>query len=302
MTHMKVFMRQNALVILEVCLFGTACVYPAYAYIGSNAGAGQARDEVEGNMQERAGLREEQQAERTEAREEYREEYGKGGYSPEERATIAEERRALLASEHRERQELHFAQQNEMYTTLAERRATIVARSEERRMEREQNREEHRARLTTMAQERLGGYGARVTEGMERVLEQLTDMAGRLEDRMARFSEAGIDVSGAERIFAGGADGVGVYALIDVARADVIVLATLLSDALASEDPKSAMVDVREASSVAKESIKLAHVALRDTVVELGSAIEARSYEAGEATTYMGENVEGGADGTEQTQ
>jgi len=252
--HMTVFIRNHALaIILAVCALGTAgLTYPAYANIGSNAGSGQARSDAGGDTQERNGLREGEQGGGLEAREAAR----------------------------TQRLELHFVQQSEKYNTLGERRATIVNTSEERRVAREQQREERRARL-----ERLGGYGARVTEGMERVLAQLADMATRVEGRIARFDEAGIEVSAAELVFEGGAEGVGVHALIDVARADVTVLANLLAETLESDEPKVVMADVREAATLAKESIRLVHGALRDTVVELSAAVEVRSVDEEDVTT-----------------
>lgn len=229
------------------------------------------------NVEERRMMRDAQREEREEMRlqtQEGREMMQERGATPEEmrmydvvdpqkdaRMLFVQQRQEMIAERLQVRSEIHGA--------IADRREALRATVQERREVREVQAGERKARFAEATQKNLQMRAGSIATGMERALDKLNALVGRVEVRMMHFSEQGADISSAMIVFNGSEERQGVRALMDSAIEDVAELRALMEEAIKDEDPKAHMETIRESASLAKESIRLVHMALRDTVVEL---------------------------------
>jgi len=128
---------------------------------------------------------------------------------------------------------------------------------------------EHRARLQERAQERVNGFAERMAKRMETAVSRLESIAAKVQTRMDKLEELGADVSEAQILLDE------ALALAEPARADIAAFLDIASAELSSEDPKAGVDAIREAASIAKDSIRAMHAALVAAVRELGEAADA---------------------------
>ena len=243
------------------------------------------REQIQQLKEERATLFEENKAERASLFEENKAERADWrASSSEERATLIEEnmleRRALFDENKEQRIQWRASSSEVLHSAFENRREELKARVEARHAEVDSRREAVKARLAESAQERLGEFVSRMTERMNTALDRLDDVAERVASRIGKIEEVvGTELTEA-RMALDEATG-----LIDDARDDVAYLRSLTVEALASDDPKARMEEVREAAKIAKDSIVEVHRALRDAIVLIKESVSNSTKDDGESDT-----------------
>ena len=172
---------------------------------------------------------------------------------------------------------------------VSDRRDQMRENFQEKRDEIMEKRDERKQALRDQAKDRFGAYIARIVNRLNTALERLTQIANRIESRIAKMeSEHNVDLSAASDALAD------ARALINAAGDDVEFIGTVAEDVLSSDNPGERFGEIRDAVGVAKESLKGIHQALRDAVVEIKASAEV-SVEVGE--DEEGEDGTDGADG-----
>ncbi len=133
--------------------------------------------------------------------------------------------------------------------------------------------EQRRENVLNQMRERLHNFVGTITERFEAAVSRLERLAERIDSRIAKFEEAGTDVTEAKDLLA-------VAELkIETAKASVAAIGVnaevVLSDtSTTTEAIKNDYQGLREQIEQAKTDIKVAHAALVDVITSLKSNIE----------------------------
>lgn len=138
--------------------------------------------------------------------------------------------------------------------------ALRTATSSERREAVKENAEEKRAavkeKVDAKRRAQIKEIAERTIKRLSVAIERLTKLGDRLESRLSKLSEGGVDVSKSKELLAEARGKIAeAKTKVDEARAEI-------DGAIASGDPKEAFQKVREITGAANEKIKEAHKAL----------------------------------------
>ena len=165
---------------------------------------------------------------------------------------------------------------------VAERETTIEARAEELRQRREDLLEqartrrastaeataERRAALSERVQERIRNLAANMSNRMEAAIGRLENIADRIDRRIDKIEDQGVDVSGAQEKLA--------QARSSLSDAETLLLDidALVHAAASAETPRETWAGVRQVYLDTKTAILSAHQSLRATLEELKAAVQ----------------------------
>lgn len=145
---------------------------------------------------------------------------------------------------------------------------------EERQTERVERQEERRSRLDAHVEARVRAYGERLERRYNAAIERLEGIALRIETRIEKLNERGIDTSEAERELQE------AYGAIAAAQSQVGAAAASLEEILVSDSPRDALNESKILFQSAKETIRDAHGALVESIALLKASIENQTDEA----------------------
>lgn len=175
--------------------------------------------------------------------------------SPEEK----EARRAALEQNKLDMQAQFQEKKLEMEAKQEERQATQVEKREEMQIKAT----ERRTALQARAQERITNLAANMSNRMDAVIERLQNITGRLETRITRLKELGVNTSDAEAALAS------ARVSITAATSEIANIDTQVNAAVGSEDVKTSWQAVRTTFTNIRDHIKTAHTELRSCVSAL---------------------------------
>ncbi|OGG45040.1 hypothetical protein A2673_03040 [Candidatus Kaiserbacteria bacterium RIFCSPHIGHO2_01_FULL_50_13] len=207
------------------------------------------KEEIKAGREEERGIRADIKAERdatVEVRKEMRAE--------------EQERRADVRTD--VKAETNIEVRKEMRVEEQERRADVRADMQEKR---EEMRDGLRARVHNLLRAQLGAIVNRLTVS----LRYFDTMVGRIESRIEKLSDRGLDVAGVEASLAVAVD------LIVTAKVDVQAIVDVVEGANDTSDPASLKAELRSAITKAVASVKAAHRALIGVAREMVALVRA---------------------------
>jgi len=151
----------------------------------------------------------------------------------------------------------------ERIQTVQERQRQIEAEVKQRRAQAQAQGEERRQALQERAQERLLNLAANLSNRMEAAIRRLDNVVMRIESRIAKLNELGVETSQAEINL--------TVAKRDLASARA-TLANIDSDVagfITSNDPRAAWSRVKTIYESARQDIRSAHTNIRQVVADL---------------------------------
>ncbi len=155
--------------------------------------------------------------------------------------------------------------------TRQEERAEAVEERQEARTgaieERQATRNERQIALTEIRQQRILNLSANLSNRMESAIERLFNIVDRLEERIAKIKQTGVNTDLAEAKLREAAQ------LLAEARARLANIDNLVFSATTATEPKSEWQVVRQIYIDCGNIIRRSHQALRDTIALLKSAI-----------------------------
>ena len=122
--------------------------------------------------------------------------------------------------------------------------------------------------LSERTQKRIINLAANISNRLDGIHNRMTQIAGRLEDRIEKQANEGYDVTAAQNSLAA------ARTSLETARSDLSTIDRKVVSAVGSPDPKTGWKDVRATYIVARDNIKVAHTELRNTIVNLKSATQ----------------------------
>ena len=137
---------------------------------------------------------------------------------------------------------------------------------DERREQFQERREEFKERLSEVKQKRIRAFWEKMSKRLANAIERHERIADKIEKRIVKFEEKGVDVSAAKSKLADGRAQL-VNATSALAAAKVAV-----EELLASDDPKGAFPKVRDQVKAVRGEIKEAHQLLVDAISSLRAA------------------------------
>lgn len=161
------------------------------------------------------------------------------------------------------------ARQEEMEARRVEAEANQAERQdrvEERKVEIQANIAERKAALEVRAQERITNLAANMSNRMDAVIARIQNIIDRLETRIAKLKETGLDTAAAESSLAS------AQVSINAAASAIGNIDAEVAAAVGSEDARAGWVSVKESYSSIRNHIKQAHTELRATVAALKAA------------------------------
>tara|TARA_B100000508_G_scaffold141059_1_gene145730 strand:+ start:2307 stop:2984 length:678 start_codon:yes stop_codon:yes gene_type:complete len=173
-----------------------------------------------------------------------------------------EERREALQEQAAERRA-------EIASSTEARRAEFASTSEARKEAAQEVREERRIQLQAQAQTRITNLAANMSNRMDAAIERLTNIADRLDSRIAKIQAEGVDTSAAEASLAS------ARMSIDAAAAEIATIDTEVAAVVGSENVRTAWEGLKAKYQEIKNYIKTAHTELRNTVEALKTAVAA---------------------------
>lgn len=174
----------------------------------------------------------------------------------EQRAEAMEERKANMADT-----------LEKQTTAVEERQANRAVQAEAR----QEVRAERQSALTKVRQERIINLSANISNRMDAAVERLFTIIGRLEARITKLSDNGVDTATATAALREAA------ASLSEAKVLLANIDTLVNGATTSEAPYSEWQSVREQYKKIGELIRQSHASLRKTVALLKEAVRANS-------------------------
>lgn len=215
-----------------------------------------ARTQPGENGAERRALLEEQKTERQEVAE--------GGFAGEEMQQLREEQREemgdLRGEQNEERDAMRTEQQEAMGSAFEGRATALREQVRLHKEERQQKRQEYKAKLNLQTQARLGQYSGRITVRMNTAIERLNQIANRALARIEMIEEKGVDLTDARNELDQ------AYEALEAAETFVALFTEVSTEAFTSENPSAQVQGVREAAKLTKDSLKAVHTALSETV------------------------------------
>ncbi|MBL7045457.1 MAG: hypothetical protein ISR99_00240 [Parcubacteria group bacterium] len=174
--------------------------------------------------------------------------------------TKLDERRGDLAEKKDDRAE-----------TLESKRAELENRKAQREAEIDERRQERQEQLSERSKRRVEAYVLRLVNRMNAAVERLRELMVRVDSRITKFEERGVDVSEAKRFSA--------VAKEEIAKADSAVkdAAQSVRDALAGNDPQNQRDVINSKFRVAKDAIVEAHKAVISAVRALKASVDTNS-------------------------
>lgn len=151
----------------------------------------------------------------------------------------------------------------ELEQTATERQQQI----QDQREEVKTNIEERRAQLEARAQARITNLAANMSNRMEAVLARLQNITDRIESRIKKLNELGVNTEEAETALAS------AQMSIDAALAEIDNIDEAVNSAIGSEDVKTNWIGVKETYQKIHDHILTARAELRATVAALKTAV-----------------------------
>jgi hypothetical protein len=192
-------------------------------------------------------------------------------------SSTPQERRAFLEEAKEARHALLLTQKDERHEFFVDARGQRRELAEEHWQERKDwfssTTAPWKEGFSGAAKEAIGARADTFASVFGRILERLSSIADRIEGRIDELAADGIDVSASAALLET-ADA----KLLEAADAvDAVIEA--MEDALASEDPKAALADVKALKDAAKIEIREAHAALKAAAASLPKTEEATEEE-----------------------
>lgn len=166
---------------------------------------------------------------------------------------------------------------------------------EERMSERTEAQAQRRAQLSIRVAERITNLAANVSNRMEAAIARLGSIADRLESRMNKLEGNNVDITLAR-------------ASLESAHMELAAARDSLSDidvevlaATGSENPIQAWQNTRATYKTAKEHIVTAHNLMKQTVLELKTAVQQAEFGNGASEAVRNETAENLNEGSEET-
>lgn len=151
-----------------------------------------------------------------------------------------------------------------------ERRAGMLQRQEESRKHMEtwheelrQRWEDHKAQLSERRKQNIKNHIERIIQRMKQAVERLEDMANKIEGRLSRLQEEGADVASLQLLLEE------ARSAISRANASLDTAAVDLRTAPDADNPADALGKARALLENVKTTLKEAHAALVEIVVEM---------------------------------
>jgi len=183
-----------------------------------------------------------------------------------ERTDTTPETRATSSETVVERQNTLPAERGENLEALQEARAERVEERTERIETRQAVRADRQAALTEIRQQRILNLSANISNRMEAAIARLFSVIERLETRIMKMKETGLDTTAAEAKLREAAEHVAS------ARALLSNIDALVYNATTSEQPLTNWEGVRATYQEAAKLIRAGHQSLRETIALLQSA------------------------------
>ncbi len=120
--------------------------------------------------------------------------------------------------------------------------------------------------LSKRTQKRIINLAANISNRLNGISDRMTQIAGRLEDRIEKQTVEGYDVTAAQSSL------MAAQNALETARKDLTTIDNKVLAAVGSPDPKTAWIEVRATYIAARDNIKLAHTELKNTISNLKSA------------------------------
>lgn len=153
-------------------------------------------------------------------------------------------------------------------TTIAQEDTTPRETMEARREAVAEMREERRAALMENMQDRIINLAANVINRLAAATDRMYNIIARLDSRIEKLDENGVDTKAAQEKL--------TAAKSELEKADeALTDLESVSDAVRGDTPKEAFATVRAEFIAVRESLKLTHTYLRDTVALLKDAVRA---------------------------
>ena len=122
--------------------------------------------------------------------------------------------------------------------------------------------------LSERTQKRIINLAANISNRLDGIHDRMTQIAGRLEDRIEKQASEGYEVTAAQNSLAA------ARVALETARRDLSTIDRKVVSAVGSPDPKTGWKDVHATYIVARDNIKIAHTELRNTISNLKSATQ----------------------------
>lgn len=122
--------------------------------------------------------------------------------------------------------------------------------------------------LTERTQKRIINLAANISNRLDGISARMTQIAGRLEDRIEKQAAEGYDVTAAQNSLNA------AKSALETSKRDLSTIDRKVLNAVGSPDPKTGWKDVRATYITARDNIKIAHTELRNTLSNLKSATQ----------------------------
>lgn len=122
--------------------------------------------------------------------------------------------------------------------------------------------------LSERTQKRIINLAANISNRLDGISDRMTQIAGRLEERIEKQAAEGYDVMAAQSSLSA------ARSALEISRKDLSTIDSKVLAAVGSPDPKAGWKEVRATYIVARDNIKLAHTELRNTISNLKSATQ----------------------------
>ena len=159
--------------------------------------------------------------------------------------------------------------------------STEITTSTENRSpeQRQELREEKKAALREIIQQRIINLSANMSNRMEAAIERFYNIIGRLETRIEKLKQSGVDTASAAAKLREASQ------LLAEAKTKLNNIDGLVYSATTSTQPKSDWKVVRETYQEAGRLIRASHQALRETVALLKTAVSEKGLQKSAAVT-----------------
>jgi len=130
----------------------------------------------------------------------------------------------------------------------------------------EQIQGEQKAALEKRTQERITNLAANISNRFDGIIARLQNIIDRIDKRIEKQAGLGYDVTAAKNSLGS------AQTSLDQAKAEMRGIDAAVNDALGSTDPRGEWKNVRQKFINARDSIRIAHAELRNTIINLKTA------------------------------
>ncbi|MBL4644285.1 MAG: hypothetical protein JKX80_00275 [Candidatus Pacebacteria bacterium] len=178
-------------------------------------------------------------------------------------ADTPEARKEILKAARKER--------DEMRKDALEKREEFRGRAKDLRSDLKEHRKEFRSEIKTEVGQRIKAHLEGILNRVSNALEKFTDILDRVNNKLAELEANGVDTTDATRAAA-----IAEQAIQD-ASSTLADARTVFERALASDNPREFIDEMKAAVRTATEAVKDAHKALKDALKELRELIRSNN-------------------------